>query len=200
MGKQIKKEEIEKINDNEEEKLKLLNKVEYTDKEIIYRSLWKNKKDWKKIIREFFYVGFYELAILYLPRSKGVLLDAIITSKKIEESLKSFKSLLFILFLKSVLNINSKSFQSSNNERNSNNIELLNKIIEKDIYFFEIYKTGELIGKINDLENRELNLLDDFVSLIINSFKIFYIIYYLISTSFYLSVVFIILLSLDIIS
>ena len=200
MGKQIKKEEIEKINDNEEEKLKLLNKVEYTDKEIIYRSLWKNKKDWKKIIREFFYVGFYELAILYLPKSKGVLLDAIITSKKIEESLKSFESLLFILFLKSVLNIISKSFQSSNDERNSNNIELLNKIIEKDIYFFEIYKTGELIGKINDLENRELNLLDDFVSLIINSFKIFYIIYYLISTSFYLSVVFIILLSLDIIS
>ena len=200
MGKQIKKEEIENIIDNEEEKLKLLNKIVYTNKEIIYRALWKNKKDWIKIIRELCCVGFYEWAILYLPRSKGILLDVIIKSKKIEESLNSFKSLLFILFLKSVLNIISKSFKSSNDERNANNIELLNKIIEKDIYFFEIYKTGELIGKINDLENRELNLLDDFISLFINSFKIIYIIYYLISTSFYLSAVFAILFSLDIIS
>jgi hypothetical protein len=46
-GKKIKKEKIEKINNNEEEKLKLLNKVEYMDKEIIYRVLWKNKSNWK---------------------------------------------------------------------------------------------------------------------------------------------------------
>ena len=33
MSKKIEKDEIEKINEKEEEKLKLLNKKEYTDKE-----------------------------------------------------------------------------------------------------------------------------------------------------------------------
>ena len=87
-----------------------------------------------------------------------------------------------------------------NEERNVNKKELLNNIIEKDAYFFEIYKTGELIGKINDLENCELNILDDFLVIFMHSITIIYIIYFLITTSLYLSLVFSILFSLDIIS
>ena len=200
MEKQNKKKEIEKINDEEEEKLKLLNKVEYTDEKIISISLEKNKKEWKKIFREISCKILYESAILLLPRSKGILLDVIISSKNIDESLNSFKKLLLILILKSILDIISKSIESSNNERNKNNKELLDKIIEKDIQFFDVYKTGELIGKINDLENRELNLLDDYIIIYLNIFKIFYMAYYLITTSFYLSIVFSILFSLDILS
>ena len=102
--------------------------------------------------------------------------------------------------MKSVINIISKSIKSLSEERVSNKNELLNNIIEKDIYFFEIYKTGELIGKINDLENCELNILDDFLVIFIHSISIIYIIYFLIKTSLYLSLVFSILFSLDIIS
>ena len=200
MGKKNQKEKIEKINGTEEERLKLLNKVEYTDKEIIYRALWKNKSNLKQLIFEFCFSSLHKTILLNLPISKGILLDEIISSKNMDKSLDSFKRLLLILFLKSVINIISKSIKSLNEERNVNKKELLNNIIEKDAYFFEIYKTGELIGKINDLENCELNILDDFLVIFIHSITIIYIIYFLITTSLYLSLVFSILFSLDIIS
>ena len=200
MGKKNQKEKIEKINDTEEERLKLLNKVEYTDKEIIYRALRKNKSNLKQLIFEFCFSSLHKTILLNLPISKGILLDEIISSKNMDKSLDSFKRLLLILFLKSVINIISKSIKSLNEERNVNRKELLNNIIEKDAYFFEIYKTGELIGKINDLENCELNILDDFLVIFIHSITIIYIIYFLITTSLYLSLVFSILFSLDIIS
>lgn len=200
MGKKNQKEKIEKINDTEEERLKLLNKVEYTDKEIIYRALWKNKSNLKQLIFEFCFSSLHKTILLNLPISKGILLDEIISSKNMDKSLDSFKRLLLILFLKSVINIISKSIKSLNEERNVNKKELLNNIIEKDAYFFEIYKTGELIGKINDLENCELNILDDFLVIFIHSITIIYIIYFLITTSLYLSLVFSILFSLDITS
>ena len=200
MGKKNQKEKIEKINNTEEEKLKLLNKVEYTDKEIIYRALRKNKSNLKQLIFEFCFSSLHKTILLNLPISKGILLDEIISSKNMDKSLDSFKRLLLILFLKSVINIISKSIKSLNEERNVNRKELLNNIIEKDAYFFEIYKTGELIGKINDLENCELNILEDFLVILIHSVSIIYIIYFLITTSLYLSLVFSILFSLDIIS
>ena len=200
MGKKNQKEKIEKINNTEEEKLKLLNKVEYTDKEIIYRALRKNKSNLKQLIFEFCFSSLHKTILLNLPISKGILLDEIISSKNMDKSLDSFKRFLLILFLKSVINIISKSIKSLNEERNVNRKELLNNIIEKDAYFFEIYKTGELIGKINDLENCELNILDDFLVIFIHSITIIYIIYFLITTSLYLSLVFSILFSLDIIS
>ena len=200
MGKKNQKEKIEKINNTEEEKLKLLNKVEYTDKEIIYRALRKNKSNLKQLIFEFCFSSLHKTILLNLPISKGILLDEIISSKNMDKSLDSFKRFLLILFLKSVINIISKSIKSLNEERNVNKKELLNNIIEKDAYFFEIYKTGELIGKINDLENCELNILDDFLVIFIHSITIIYIIYFLITTSLYLSLVFSILFSLDIIS
>ena len=200
MGKKNQKEKIEKINNTEEEKLKLLNKVEYTDKEIIYRALRKNKSNLKQLIFEFCFSSLHKTILLNLPISKGILLDEIISSKNMDKSLDSFKRLLLILFLKSVINIISKSIKSLNEERNVNKKELLNNIIEKDAYFFEIYKTGELIGKINDLENCELNILEDFLVILIHSVSIIYIIYFLITTSLYLSLVFSILFSLDIIS
>ena len=200
MGKKNQKEKIEKINNTEEEKLKLLNKVEYTDKEIIYRALRKNKSNLKQLIFEFCFSSLHKTILLNLPISKGILLDEIISSKNMDKSLDSFKRFLLILFLKSVINIISKSIKSLNEERNVNRKELLNNIIEKDAYFFEIYKTGELIGKINDLENCELNILEDFLVILIHSVSIIYIIYFLITTSLYLSLVFSILFSLDIIS
>ena len=39
------KRKLAKINNIEEEKMKLLNKFEYTDKKIIYRALCKNKSN-----------------------------------------------------------------------------------------------------------------------------------------------------------
>ena len=49
---------------------------------------------------------------------------------------------------------------------------LLNKVVEKNLFFFEIYKTGELAGKINGLKNCEFDILNEFIKNI--SFKLLF--------------------------
>ena len=69
----------------------------------------------------------------------------------------------------------------------------MNKIVENDLFFFEIYESGELEGKIKDLGNCELEILKDFFDIIRNLFKILKINYYLINSLFFLTLVFSIL-------
>ena len=73
-------------------------------------------------------------------------------------------------------------------------------MLKKIYIFFEIYKTGELIGKLRDLENCQLNILEDFFQIIRYLLKIFIMDYYLITTSLYLKLVFVVMFSLSTIS
>ena len=191
MEKSTQKEKIEKINEQEEEKLKLLNQKKYTDKEIIYKALNKNMTDWKKII--FKLIDFlFDMIKISLPIYKGKLIDNISSLKSFNESLIDFRNYLLFILLKGILNIVSQMIgviKSSNDDKNNNKKILLNKIVEKDLHFFEIYKTGELIGKIKDLDNCNLDILSDILQIIRYLFQLFIIGYYLISTSFYLSLV-----------
>ena len=191
MEQSTQKEKIEKINGQEEEKLKLLNQKKYTDKEIIYKALNKNMTDWKKII--FKLIDFlFDMIKISLPIYKGKLIDNISSLKSFNESLIDFRNYLLFILLKGILNIVSQMIgviKSSNDDKNNNKKILLNKIVEKDLHFFEIYKTGELIGKIKDLDNCNLDILSDILQIIRYLFQLFIIGYYLISTSFYLSLV-----------
>ena len=97
---------------------------------------------------------------IYVPISKAKLIDNIASLKNFGESLNSFKNYVIILIIQSFINffshiVNSK-LSSKTEKKKKNTILLLNKIVEKDLFFFEIYKTGELAGKVKDLEGCEL--------------------------------------------
>ena len=197
------KEIIEKTIDNEEEKLKLLHKVNYTDKEILYKALKINMKNWKKIILLKMYEILLDMISIYLPISKAKIIDNIASLKNFNESLNSFKNYVLLLIIQSAFNIFStiittKVLKYEDNEKNMK--LLLNKVAEKDLFFFEIYKTGELAGKINDLKDCEFDILNDCFHIIRYSLKIFLLSYYLISSSLYLTIVFSILFVVGIIS
>ena len=203
LEKLLQKEIIEKTIDNEEEKLKLLHKVNYTDKEILYKALKINMKNWKKIILLELYEILLDMIDIYLPISKAKIIDNIASLKNFNESLNSFKNYVLLLIIQSTFDIFSTIITTKilKNEDNEKNIKLLlNKVAEKDLFFFEIYKTGELAGKINDLEGCEFNILNDCFHIIRYSLKIFLLSYYLISSSLYLTIVFSILLVVGIIS
>ena len=182
------KEIIENKSDEEEEKLKLLNKVEYTNKQILYKALNYNIKNWKKIVSIKLYNMFQDMIKIYLPISRAKLIDNISSLKSFDEIFNSFKYYIFYIILSSILNIFSQMF-SINIEASKNKKLLLNKIVEKDLFFFELYKTGELIGKIDDLDDCDLDILNDCLQIISSSFQILLIGYYLISTSLYLSII-----------
>ena len=203
MEKLLQKEIIEKTIDNEEEKLKLLHKVNYTDKEILYKALKINMKNWKKIILLELYEILLDMIDIYLPISKAKIIDNIASLKNFNESLNSFKNYVLLLIIQSTFDIFSTIITTKilkNKDKEKNMKLLLNKVVEKDLFFFEIYKTGELAGKINDLKNCEFDILNDCFHIIRYSLKIFLLSYYLISSSLYLTIVFSILLVVGIIS
>ena len=203
MEKLLQKEIIEKTIDNEEEKLKLLHKVNYTDKEILYKALKINVKNWKKMILLKLYETLLDMISIYLPISKAKIIDNIASLKNFNESLNSFKNYVLLLIIQSAFNIFSTIITTKilkNEDKEKNMKLLLNKVAEKDLFFFEIYKTGELAGKINDLKNCEFDILNDCFHIIRYSLKIFLLSYYLISSSLYLTIVFSILLVVGIIS
>lgn len=203
MEKLLQKEIIEKTIDNEEEKLKLLHKVNYTDKEILYKALKINMKNWKKMILLKLYEILLDMISIYLPISKAKIIDNIASLKNFNESLNSFKNYVLLLIIQSTFDIFSTIITTKilkNKDKEKNTKLLLNKVVEKDLFFFEIYKTGELAGKINDLKNCEFDILNDCFHIIRYSLKIFLLSYYLISSSLYLTIVFSILLVVGIIS
>ena len=203
MEKLLQKEIIEKTIDNEEEKLKLLHKVNYTDKEILYKALKINMKNWKKMILLKLYEILLDMISIYLPISKAKIIDNIASLKNFNESLNSFKNYVLLLIIQSTFDIFSTIITTKilkNKDKDKNTKLLLNKVVEKDLFFFEIYKTGELAGKINDLKNCEFDILNDCFHIIRYSLKIFLLSYYLISSSLYLTIVFSILLVVGIIS
>ena len=196
MEKFFQKEKIEKTVDEEEEKLKLLHEVNYTDKEILYKALKINIKNWKKLILFKLYVILYDMIGIYLPISKAKILDNVASLKNFNESLNSFKDYIILLIIHSAFDMFSSFIKfklSANNDKKKSTQLLLDKIVEKDVFFFEIYKTGELAGKVNELRNAQLDILDDVFLIIRYSLKIFLISYYLISSSLFLSLVFSIL-------
>ena len=203
LEKLLQKEIIEKTIDNEEEKLKLLHKVNYTDKEILYKALKINVKNWKKIILLELYEILLDMIDIYLPISKAKIIDNIASLKNFNESLNSFKNYVLLLIIQSTFDIFSTIITTKilkNKDKEKNLKLLLNKVAEKDLFFFEIYKTGELAGKINDLRGCEFDILNDCFHIIRYSLKIFILSYYLISSSLYLTIVFSILLVVGIIS
>ena len=140
---------------------------------------------------------------IYLPISKAKIIDNIASLKNFNESLNSFKNYVLLLIIQSVFNIFSTIITTKilkNEDKEKNMKLLLNKVAEKDLFFFEIYKTGELTGKINDLKNCEFDILNDCFHIIRYSLKIFLLSYYLISSSLYLTIVFSILLVVGVVS
>ena len=196
MEKLNQKEKINKTIEEEEEKLKSFYKVNYTDKQIIFKALKINLKNWKKTISIKLYEILQDVIRIYLPISKGKLIDNISSLKNFDESLDSFKNYALLLIIRSIINIifgmtilNS----TKENEEEKNAQILLDKIVEKDIFFFEVYKTGELSGRVNDLKYCELDILNDCFQIVRHLLQIFLISYYLLSSSFYLSLIFSIL-------
>ena len=104
------KEIIENKSDEEEEKLKLLNKVEYTNKQILYKALNYNIKNWKKIVSIKLYNMFQDMIKIYLPISRAKLIDNISSLKSFDEIFNSFKYYIFYIILSSILNIFSQMF------------------------------------------------------------------------------------------
>ena len=177
---------------NEEEKLKFLNLKKLSNKEIIKKSIKISLKNWRKSVYQQFQMFFIQIFSMYLPILKANIIDSISSNKGYDELLYSVKKYIFFLIIKLIFNEMLDIFEYYFIRKYNNEYKdlLIENIIEKDISFFDIFKSGELIKKINDYED---NIEEDFITktltIIQKIFKLFLISNYLYKTSFNLTIV-----------
>ena len=177
---------------NEEEKLKFLNLKKLSNKEIIKKSIKISLKNWRKSVYQQFQMFFTQIFFMYLPILKANIIDSISSNKGYDELLYSVKKYFFFLIIKLIFNEILEIFDYYFIRKYNNEYKdiLIENIIEKDISFFDIFKSGELIKKINDYED---NIQEDFIfktlTIIQNITKLFLISSYLYKTSFNLTIV-----------
>ena len=104
MEKLNQKEKINKEIEKEEEKIKLLHKVNYTNKDIVLKALKINVKNWKNLVLLKLYLFLRDMINIYAPISKAKLIDNIVSLKNFGESLNSFKNYVIILIIQSFIN------------------------------------------------------------------------------------------------
>ena len=150
MSEFIKKDNLEKISDEEEEKLKLLNSRSLSDKDVILKSVKISLKHWK--IQVFIQITQFIMHTfsLYIPITNANLIDAVISSMDFQKILTAFKKYMMIALAQFTIKTSLyfiNYFLSLDSKQNSQFL-LLENILDKDITFFEIYKTGEIINKV----------------------------------------------------
>jgi len=193
---------IEKNSLNEEEKLKFLNVKKLSNKEIIKKSIKISLKNWRNSVYQQFQMFISQIFSMYLPILKANIIDSISSNKGYDELIYSFKKYILFLIIRLIFNEILEIFEYYFIRKYNNEYKdlLLENIIEKDITFFDIFKSGELIKKINDYEE---NIQEDFIfktlTIIQNIFKLFLISNYLYITSFNLTIVLIFVFFVNII-
>ena len=191
MSEFIKKDNLEKTADEQEEKLKLLNSKNLSDKDIILKSLKISLKYWK--IQMFFQITQFIIHTfsLYIPITNANLINSIVSSKNFPEIYAAFKKYMMIVTLQFTIKtilyfIN--YFLSLDSKQNSQFL-LLENILNKDITFFEIYKTGEIINKIYNTF-LDTDYFFKFLTVFQYFFKMLLMSYYLYNSSQKLTMVF----------
>ncbi len=188
--------DIEKNKEEEEDRLKRLNIKQLSNKEIVFKSTKISLKNWRKSVYNQFELLFSQIFSMYLPILKANIIDAISSNSSYEELFLRFKTYLFYLILQLIINEIMELFEyffirSSNNKYKD---LLLEQIVKKDISFFDIFKTGELVEKLGDCED---NIQEDFIFKTISFFqnlsKLLLMSYYLYTTSFSLTLVLLII-------
>ena len=150
MSEFVFKKNLEKVTEEQEEKLKLLDSKSLSNKDIILKSIKISLKNWK--IQVFIQITQIIMHIfsLYLPRENANLINAVISSGNFNQIYIAFQKYIFFIIIQFVVKtvIYFISYFFSYNSKQNSQFLLIENIMDKDITFFEIYKTGEIINKI----------------------------------------------------
>ena len=184
-----------KLNENMD---KLKNKYlkNYKTHEIILRSIKFSSKNWKfNLFQEFQYI-FNEIFSLSLPIYKAKILKSITKDKNIQNLKQNVFNFIFLLFLKFITIEMLQLFAYFCVKDNLNKYRniILSNIAKKDIQFFDMFQTGEILERINKSENTlQNNFIFKTINFIQTIFKFCFFTYYLYYNNFTLTLVSLIL-------
>ena len=182
------------IDDNKElEMIKLSHIKKYTMFEVIRKSILFSSKNLKNPIYNLVKKFFGQYLDIRIPIVYGKLLNAIIKEKNYDLLCTEFRTHSFLLFSKVIFNEFSQliGLLFINNSVLSYKRVLVDNIGRKDIEFFDLYKSGEVISFIDKNEHvLEYNFIFKTLEVIMDFYNFFYLLFFLNTSSFTLTLLF----------
>lgn len=182
-----------------ESKLKKEKITMYSSWQIVLKSFQFATLNWKKDVHGYITTQFQIIFSMYIPLIYGKMIDSI-TKQKDEAGLYYyFKLYIFVLFCRYIVNQLLRAFNQIflKYEDIKGQMILLENIAKKDIEFFEVFKTGEIVQRIMNGSNIIYN---NFALTVINIFhqgiKAAVILYYLYSFSSVLFFTFLVIIGI----
>ena len=184
-NKEKKEEQSQRqIEQKEEEEIDLKAKYcpQYSKYEVVKKSSVFSLKNWKFILCNQMRTISNHFFSLYLPFYRKRIIDSITKKKTYDILLDSVKMYIFFLFIRLLINIFLEIFSYyfiSDSKTKYNNLFLSN-LANKDIEFFDLFKTGELVDRIEKSERcLDKNFLFQTITLIQFIIKFAFVAYYL---------------------
>ena len=166
-----------------------------TKKEALWRSIVLGKKKYFLKVYTFFMEILNEFISIKDTKYKAEAINSI-TSKNLDNFISCIKYQILLLIIQKIIHKVDENLINIIFEKfSSQNIMLENFLFNKDIEFFDLYKTGELYDKVNENEDYPyFNIFDTLSQIVKHIFKIFYFGYYLFMNYFEMSIIYTIII------
>ncbi len=179
-------------DDSESDKLKQSRLPNYTKSNLLVKSMKISLLNWKFCLFARVKSIFFDILDISIPMQKGIIIDCITDKSKHNLLYPNFIKIVKFILLKLVFQIIFQLVQIY--YINSSLYEFkfigLDDIANKDIEFFDLFKSGELIDKIKNCEKAfDENMIYQVLKDLQRICKLIYFAYYLLNTNLKLSLI-----------
>ena len=183
--------------ETEEDKLKHSIVSNYTKIDIFKKAIKVSLLNWKFCLFARIQSLLFDLLDMYIPVQKGLIIDCITDKSKHHLLYSNFITVVKFILIKLVLQITCQFSQRYwiNESLYEYKDTLIEGIAKKDIEFYDLYKTGELLEKMKNCEKVfEENIIYQILKDLQSSFKLIYLIYFLLKTNVKITIISVIII------
>ena len=179
-------------NELEEDKLKQSYLPKYSKPKLLMKSMKISLLNWKYCLFSRAKSSFFDILDMCIPMQKGIIIDCITDKSKHDLLYPNFIKVVKFIVIKLIFEVIFQLVQiiyinDSLYDYKDIGIE---DIAKKDIEFFDLFKTGELIDKIKNIDEvLDENMIYQVLKDIQHIAKLLYLTYYLLNTNLKLSLI-----------
>jgi len=178
--------------ETEEDKLKKSSIANYSKSKLLVKSMKVSLLNWKYILYTRLTSIFFDILDMYIPVQRGLIIDCITDKSKNHLLYQNFITVVKFIIIKLVFRLIFQFIQT--NFINDSLYEYKNILLEdmskKDIEFYDLYKTGELLEKLRNAERvYDKNMVFQILKDLQHTIKIIYLSFFLMNTNFKLSLI-----------
>ena len=183
---------IENLQESKEAELKKSIVSKYSNFEIFMKSIRVSLKNWKYCLFTRTTEFLFYFINMHIQFQKGIIIDCITNESQHHLLYPNFiyivKILIFDFIIKNIFEFIKRHFIDNSHYEFKNT--LIEEVTKKDIEFFDLYKTGELLEKMENCDIiLEINILEHILKDLQSLFQIIFLIYFLLKNYFEISII-----------